>query len=318
MAADEAATVAALDAARSVFYDYVGSEGGRVVDTAGDSVLAVFATATGAVRAALAIQRSLRDAETNVPEDRRMRFRIGVNLGEVMEKSDGSIYGAGVNVAARLESLAEPGSVMISEDVQRQAKDRLDAVFHDAGTHVVKNVPDPVRAYRVGSAGSALSPKTKQKRPLVAAASLLVLIAAGAVWWATREAPTPAMLAADGTPTNDPILAVPTGPSIAILPFENLGGDPDQSYFADGITQDIINQMSPTMGLQVTSRASSFRYRSPDIDLLAAGRELGVQFLVVGSVRRDENTIRVNVELIDVTSGQQFWTNSYDRDLTLG
>ena len=317
MADDEAATLAALDAARSVFRDNVNAEGGRVVDTAGDSVLAVFATATGAVRAALAIQQALRDAEANVPEDRRMRFRIGVNLGEVMEKADGSIYGAGVNVAARLESLAEPGSVMVSEDVQRQAKDRLDAVFYDVGAHTVKNVADRVRAFRVGQAGSAPARGSKSKRALVAAVSMLVLIAAGAVWWFAREAPPAVMLTAAGEPTDDPVLAVPTGPSIAVLPFVNVSGDPEQDYFADGISEDILNQISPAMGIQVISRSSSFRYRGADIDASQAGAELGAQFLVVGSVRRAEGQIRVTAELVEVASGKKVWSDTYDRDLNI-
>src|SRR5258706_1742458 len=203
MAADERATVAALDAARGVFRRMIESNQGRVIDMAGDSVLAVFETATGAVSAAIAVQKELGSAAEMMPEDRQMRFRIGVHLGDVMEKPDGTVYGDGVNIAARLESLAEPGGTVVSESIQTAQRNRLANAFEVMGEHAGKNIAHPVRAYRVrihGAVGGAGATPEK------------------------RDAPP---------------LALPDKPAIAVLPFDNMAGDPEQEFFADGVAEAI-------------------------------------------------------------------------------
>ncbi len=268
MADDDAATLAALDAARAIFRNQVESERGRIVDTAGDSVLAVFATASGAVRAALGAQQALANADAGVSEKRRMRFRIGINLGEVIEKPDGSVYGAGVNVAARLESLAEPGAVMISEDAYRQVRRNRDLIFVDAGEHQLKNVDEPVHAYSVAHAAS----------------------------------PAPALIPA-------PV----TKPSIAVLPFVNMSGDPAQEYFTDGLSEDVITDLSKLSGLFVTARNSSFTYKGRAVNVGTVCRELGVRYVLEGSVRKAGGQVRITAQLIDSTTGGHVWAERYDR-----
>ena len=277
MAADERATVAALDAARAVFRNQIESNQGRVIDMAGDSVLAVFETATGAVSAALATQKEINLSGDTIPEDRRMRFRIGVHLGDVIEKSDGTVYGDGVNIAARLEGLAEPGGITVSESIRTAVRGKVSASFEDQGEQQVKNIPHSVRAYRVGNDGSA-APK-----------------------------PAPAV--------GDIDLSLPDKPSIAVLPFTNMSGDPEQEYFTDGITEDIITELSRFPSLFVIARNSSFSYKGKSPDIRRVGKELGVRYVVEGSIRRAGNRIRVTAQLIDSLSGNHIWAERYDRVL---
>ena len=219
MAGDDRATVAALDTARAVFRRQIEANQGRVIDMAGDSVLAVFETATGAVAAALAIQQEIGASVEAVPEDRRLRFRIGVHLGDVIEKADGTVYGDGVNIAARLEGLAEPGGIILSDMVHGAVRDRIKATFEDAGEHNVKNIPRAVRAYRV--LGEAAVP-----RHCASAAVAKPSLAGGEI-----------------------DLSLLDKPSIAVLPFANMSGDPEQDYFADGLVEDIITTLSKISGL---------------------------------------------------------------------
>ena len=277
MAADERATVAALDAARKVFRKQIESSQGRVIDMAGDSVLAVFETATGAVSAALAIQQEVNASAQSAPEERRMRFRIGVHLGDVMEKPDGTIYGDGVNIAARLEGLAEPGGVTVSESIRTAVKGKVSAAFEDQGAQQVKNIAEPVRAYRIGAASSAAPRAT-------AAASAAKL-------------------------------SGPEKPSIAVLPFTNMSGDPEQEYFADGITEDIITDISKISGLFVIARNSSFMFKNQRVDVKEVGGKLGVRHVLEGSVRKVGMKVRINVQLINAESGGHVWAERYDRDL---
>ncbi|HEX7436348.1 MAG TPA: adenylate/guanylate cyclase domain-containing protein, partial [Caldimonas sp.] len=222
MNCDERGTVAALDTARAVFRTTIDAHRGRVIDMAGDSVLAVFETASGAVVSALAIQAELARRSAGVAEDCRMQFRIGIHLGDVMEKADGTVYGDGVNIAARLEGIAEPGGVTVSDAVQCAVRQRLDATFDDLGEQRVKNIATPVRAYRV-----------RDQAP-----------AAG-----SDVAPAPARPAQKRDRVDKP--------SIAVLPFDNMSGDPEQEFFADGITEDIITELSRFRDLFVISRNSS-------------------------------------------------------------
>jgi adenylate cyclase len=277
MAADERATVAALDTARAVFRTHIESSQGRVIDMAGDSVLAVFETATGAVSAALAVQKELNASSDAVPEDRRMRFRIGVHLGDVIEKADGTVYGDGVNIAARLEGLAEPGGITVSDSVRNAVRGKVGATFEDQGEQQVKNIAHPVRAYRVGSAENA-APK-----------STFVV--------------------------GEIDLSLPVKPSIAVLPFTNMSGDPEQEYFTDGITEDIITELSRFHLLFVIARNSSFSYKGKSPDVRQVGKELGVRYVLEGSIRRAGNRIRVTAQLIDALNGTHIWAERYDRVL---
>lgn len=277
MAADERATVTSLDAARAVFRVQIESNQGRVIDMAGDSVLAVFDTATGAVMAALSIQENLSSISSSTSEERRMRFRIGVHLGDVIEKPDGTVYGDGVNIAARLQALAEPHGIMISDAVQGAVRGRVAASFIDQGEQTVKNIPQAVRAFRV--------------KP----ASYL----------------PPALTSTVG----EIDLSLPNKPSIAVLPFTNMSGDPDQEYFIDGVTEDIITELSRFRSLFVIARNSSFTYKGKSIDVRTVSRELGVRYVLEGSIRRAEKRVRVTAQLVDAVSGTHIWAERYDRVL---
>ncbi|KPK08439.1 MAG: guanylyl cyclase [Betaproteobacteria bacterium SG8_39] len=277
MALDERATVAALDVARKVFRSHIESNQGRVIDMAGDSVLAAFETATGAVSVALAVQHELNAGLDAIPEDRRMRFRIGVHLGDVIEKADGTIYGDGVNIAARLEGLAEPGGITVSDSVQGAVRGKVTASFVDQGEQTVKNIAHPVRAFRVQAAESTL--------PQAASAP-----------------------GAAGTPRSEK-------PSIIVLPFTNMSGVAEQEFFADGLTEDILTDLSRFRELFVISRNTSFKYKGEAVDVKKVARELGVRYVVEGSVRKSGNRVRITVQLIDAESDRHIWAERYDRDL---
>jgi len=274
MARDERATLAALDAGRGVFKVCIDANQGRVIDMAGDSVLAVFETASGAVNAALEIQKALAITAEALPEAQRMRFRIGIHLGDVIEKTDGTVYGDGVNIAARLEGLAEPGGITVSGMVHEAVRSRVAVHFADLGEQSVKNIAMPVRAFRV-------------------------------VRDATGEAasvPAPAAL------------PLPGKPSIAVLPFTNMSGDAEHEYFADGIVEDIITELSRYSELFVIARNSTFTYKGRAVKVQDVRRDLGVHYVVEGSVRRSGNRVRVTVQLVDAATGNHIWAERYDRD----
>ena len=276
MGGDERATVAALDSARGIFREHIETHQGRVIDMAGDSVLAAFDTATGAVDAALAVQEGLVAMAAAVPEDRQMRFRIGVHLGDVMEKTDGTVYGDGVNIAARLEGLAEPGGITVSDAVQGAVQGRVNATFADQGEQQVKNILHTVHAYRLVTA--------------------------------QREALTSA-LDRSRKPSSEK-------PSIAVLPFANMSGDPEQEYFADGISEDIITGLSKLRWFFVIARNSSFAYKGKADDVKRVARELSVRYVLEGSVRKGGNRVRITAQLIDASTGSHIWADRYDGDLT--
>jgi adenylate cyclase len=277
MAADERATVAALDAARALFREQIEGHQGRVIDMAGDSVLAIFETASGAVAASLAIQQKLDSASNEVPEARRMRFRIGVHLGDVIEKADGTIYGDGVNIAARLQGLSDPGGVSVSEAIRGAVKGKVAATFEDQGEQTVKNIAEPLRAYRA-KAGSTDASASKHSAAEID-------------------------------------LSLPDKPSIAVLPFNNMSGDLEQEYFTDGITEDIITELSRFRSLFVIARNSSFSYKGKSPDIRQVGKELGVRYVLEGSIRRADNRIRVTAQLVDATTGRHVWAERYDREI---
>ncbi len=271
---DEVGTHRQLSAGLDLIAKRVAEGGGRVVHTAGDAVLAEFASVVAAVEVAVGIQKGLADQAADIQRDKRLRFRVGVNLGEVIVDRD-EIYGDGVNVAARLESLAEPGGVCVSGAVFDQVKGKLDVAFEDLGLQPVKNISEPVRAYRI-----ALQP-----------------CAAGD--------------ALDGGIE----LALPDKPSIAVLPFVNMSGEADQEFFADGMAEDIITGLSRYRWFFVIARNSSFTYKGRAVAVTQVAKELGVRYVLEGSVRKAGNRVRVTAQLIDATTGHHIWADRYDRQL---
>ena len=270
MGRDEEATLRALTARRAVMDELIARHRGRIANTAGDSVLAEFASVVDAVRCAVEVQDAIAAANADEPDERRMRFRIGINLGDVLV-SDGNLFGDGVNVAARLETLAEPGGICVSGAVRDSVGTRLPIAFTDLGEQSVKNIAQPVRAFRIGAPGDAS-------------------ISAG-------ERPT---------------LARPDKPSLVVLPFQNLSGDPEQEYFADGMVEDITTALSRVHEFFVIARASAFTYKGKSVDVKRIGRELGVRYLVEGSVRRAGDRVRITGQLIDAETGAHLWADRYD------
>jgi len=274
MAADESGTLARLKGLRAEVIDpRISQFHGRIVGSAGDSLLVEFVSAVNAVQCAVEVQVGLAERNAGLPEDKRMVFRIGVNLGDVI-LGDGTIHGDGVNIAARLEKLAEPGSICIGRNIYDQVKGKLVCAYDDLGEQRFHNIPEPVRAFRV--------------RPT------------SAIDTASR--------AADALPLSD-------RPSIAVLPFTNMSGDPDQEYFSDGITEDIITELSRFHEFTVIARNSPFRYKGLSPKIEDVGRELRVKYVIEGSVRKIGNRVRVTVQLIDSTSAAHIWAERYDRGL---
>ena len=299
MSVDDRATVVALESARGVFRAYTLANDGRVIDTAGDSVLAVFETAAGAVSAALEVQRKLSANSSALPEDRRMRFRIGVHLGDVIEKADGTVYGDGVNIAARLEGLAEPGGITVSHSIQSAVKGKISATFHDLGEQTVKNIADPVRAYAVTSAEAKL------------AAATGVDVSAPVPGFGGR--PAIAVLPFTNLSGDS---STRRGPTVAVLPFAYLGDDPAHEYFAEGVVDDIITGLSRVRWLSVVARHSSFVFRGAEVDLARAARELHADYLLHGSFRRSGDRIRVSTHLTEAVGGTVVWAESQERRIS--
>ena len=318
MQGDEAATVATLKDYRAAIGRVIERHQGRIVNAPGDSILAEFASAVEAVQAAVEIQHSVRGRNVELAEDRRMEFRVGINLGDVIEEDDGTIYGDGVNIAARMEALADAGGVCVSSTVYDAVAGKLALGFDFLGAQQVKNIANPVNVYRVRSEtrpSPATPTKSRTLRWAVVAAAAVVVIAiglAGAWLWGER-----AGAPADGVGgAQDPVLALPAGPSIAVLPFVNLSGDPEQDYFVDGITEEIITALTQFRELFVIARNSTFQYKGQALDVRRIGEELGVRYVLEGSVRRAADTIRVTAQLIDAQTGAHLWAETYDRALS--
>jgi class 3 adenylate cyclase/TolB-like protein/tetratricopeptide (TPR) repeat protein len=324
MADDDVATMRTLTEYREVFSERVTGHKGRIVDTVGDSVLAIFDSVIEAVQAAVDVQRELADRNEALAGQRKMHFRIGVNLGDIIVRGDGTIYGDGVNVAARLEGLAAPGAVMISEDVHRYVDGKLDVELADAGEHEVKNIAKPVRAWRVlldgaeaVSSANIAVPAKKLRHPKVISGlvAAVVVVIGLAVWGVTVRVEVPQMVKADGTPTDDPILAMPAGPAIAVLSFENISGDTDKDYFASGLSEQILTELTRFDNLVVYGRDSTARFQDT-ADAREIGKALGVDYVLRGGVRAARDSIRVTVRLIDATTGGQVWAEDYEGTLT--
>ena len=276
MGADEEGTLAALKAIRRELVDpRIVEHRGRIVKTTGDGLLVEFASVVDAVRCAVELQHAMAEHNCEVPASERIEFRIGINLGDIII-DDGDIFGDGVNIAARLEALAEPGGICVSRVVRDQVRDKLDFTFEDLGEQLVKNIARPVRVHRL---------RLDQKRgPAVPSA---------------------------GNPAT-PALALPDKPSIAVLPFANMSGDPEQEYFADGMVEEIITALSRIRWLSVTARNSSFTYKGQHVDVKQVGRELGVRYVLEGSVRKSGSRVRITAQLIEAETGAHLWADRFD------
>ena len=272
MADDEVHTIETLKNYRQIISDLVSKHSGRVVDSPGDNILAEFGSAVDAVSCAVQIQNRLQKENAKFVEYMRLLFRIGVNIGDVVH-DDGRIYGSGVNVAARIEGIADPGGICISRNTYDQIKDKLNLEFEYLGEHEVHNIEEPVRVYRVLMESESSKPSAEVK------------------------------------------LELPDKPSIAVLPFDNMSGDPEQEYFSDGITEDIITALSRSALLFVISRISSFTYRDSALDVRRISSELGVRYILEGSVRKAGERIRVTAQLIDGINGSHVWAEKYDGEL---
>jgi len=269
MGADEEGTLAAIKAIRrELLHPKVAEHQGRIVKTTGDGALVEFPSAVDAVRFALDAQRGAAERNANVPEDRRIEFRIGINVGDVIFDED-DIYGDGVNIAARIEPLAEPGAICLSDNAYQQIKGKLAIDVTDMGERELKNIAQPVRVYGVRPTGAAAAAR--------------------------------------------PALSLPDRPSIAVLPFQNMSGDPEQDYFVDGMVEDIITGLSRIKWLFVIARNSTFTYKGRAVDMKQVGRELGVRYVLEGSVRKAGDRVRITGQLIDTTTGTHVWAERYDR-----
>ena len=315
MSQDEEATVKTLKHYRLTISGLVSEHSGRVVDSPGDNILAEFGSVVDAVKCAVKIQGTLKDKNAELPESRRMDFRIGVNLGDVIEEDD-RIYGDGVNIAARLEGLADPGGICISGTAFDHAKNKLAVGYQYLGEQAVKNIPDPVRAYKVmmepEQAGKVIGekgPKRTQWWWAPAAVALLVLVAVGLVWNFYWRAPKIA-------PASKEKMAfpLPDNPSIAVLPFTNMTGDPSQEFFSDGITENIITGLSQLNALFVIARNSTFTYKGKPVKVQQVAEDLGVRYVLEGSVRRSGERLRITAQFIDALKGHHLWSERYDRD----
>jgi len=275
MGVDEEGTLERLKALRREVVDpKIAEHYGRIVKTTGDGVLVEFASVVDAVRCAVAVQQAMLERNTEVVADNRIELRIGINLGDVIVEGD-DLYGDGVNIAARIEALAEPGGVFVSNTVHDHVRDRLPLAFEDLGEQQVKNIARPVRVYRVRDVGGAAnSPSAFQ-----------------------------------------PALPLPDKPSIAVLPFQNISGDPEQEYFADGMVEEIITALSRIRWLFVIARNSSFTYKGKAVDVKQVGRELGVRYVLEGSVRKGGNRVRITAQLIEAETGAHLWADRFDGSL---
>ncbi len=316
MADDEEATVRTINAYRQLMTSLIKDHRGRVVDAKGDNVLAEFPSVVDAVQCAVAVQKEFQARNAELPESRRMEFRIGINLGDVIEEQ-GTIYGDGVNVAARLEGLAEGGGICISGTAFDQVKNRASVGYEYRGKQGVKNIPDPVRGYKVllqaEAAGKVIGEEEPRprKRPWasIAAVAVLAMVAGGLIWnFYVRPDIEPASIERMASP-------LPGKPSIAVLPFANMSEDPNQEYFSDGITEEIITALSKVPDLSVIARNSSFTYKGKSVSIPTVARELGVRYVLEGSVRKAADKVRVTAQLIDAQTNNHLWAERYDRDL---
>jgi adenylate cyclase len=274
MGRDEEGTLANLKSFRKSLVDpCIAAHRGRIVKTTGDGMLVEFASAVDATRCAVEVQRGMATQNADLPQERKIEFRIGIHVGDIII-DDNDIFGDGVNIAARLEGIAEPGGVCISDDAQRQVRGKVEVGFDDMGEQSLKNIAEPMRAWRVRLDSTTASPAAK--------------------------------------PDTAPALTLPEKPSIAVLPFQNMSGDPEQEHFADGMVEDIITGLSRSKALLVIARNSTFTYKGKAVDIKQVGRELGVRYVLEGSVRKSGNRVRITGQLIDAATGAHLWADRFD------
>jgi adenylate cyclase len=320
--ADEEGTLSRLKALRAEVIDpKIADHHGRIVKTTGDGLLVQFASVVDALRCAAEIQAAMAESNAPLPVDKRIDLRIGIHQGDIVVE-DGDIFGDGVNVAARLEGLAEPGSICVSARVHEDAAGKLDIAFRDLGEQQLRNIARPVHAYAVSAA--ALPTRSRRhrlgSRGLIAAATILGIAAIGtATWWAWPRVSAPAITAQALRTAMPPAANVDTKPaprlSIVVLPFANLSNDPEQQYFADGITEDLTTDLSRLTNVLVISRNTAFTYKDKRVDAKQIGRELGVRYVLEGSVRRSGNEVRINAQLIDAATNTHLWAERFDHDI---
>jgi adenylate cyclase len=318
MGEDEETTVRTLTAYREVLTTLIQQHSGKVLDSPGDNLMAEFASVVDAVQCAVAVQKEIKARNDELPENRRMQFRIGINLGDVIQEED-RIYGDGVNIAARLEGLADSGGICISKTAFDHIESKLPFGYEFLGDQTVKNIAKPVGAYRVLMEPRVTIAEKPQKEkaaavrrgPIIISAIAVLVVAISFVIWQFyihRPSVEPAAVAKMAYP-------LPDKPSIAVLPFNNLSGDPDQEYFCDGMSEDLITDLSKISGIFVIARNSTFAYKGKSVKIRQVAEELGVRYVLEGSVRKADNQIRINAQLIDAVKGYHLWADRYDGNL---
>jgi adenylate cyclase len=319
MGLDEVGTLRRLQAYRTILDQLIAAHRGRIFNTAGDSFVADFASAVDAVDCAVAVQDAIEKENEGRPAGEQMRFRIGIHLGDVIVEGP-NLFGDGVNIAARLEALAEPGGICLSGPVRDQLGSRLPIGLTTLGEQKVKNIAEPVRVFKTGGAPGRGSPPSVHRRPatirvvMAVPAVLALMAAAGAAWWFwPGRHSEPQQLQAEST--SAPVQPYPAPRlSIVVLPFANLSDDPQQEYFVDGITEDLTTDLARIEGSQVIARNTSFTYKGKSVDAKQIGRELGVRYVLEGSIQRSGNQVRINTQLVDAETGAHLWAERFDRD----
>jgi len=319
MGQDEAATVRTIETYREVMSSLIMQHRGRVIDAPGDNLLAEFASVVDAVQCGVAVQNEFQARNTELPENRIMEFRIGINLGDVIEEGD-RIYGDGVNIAARLEALADPGGICISKTAFDHIETKLPLGYEYLGDQTVKNIAKPVGAYRVlmepritvaGEKERAKIVPFWRRKTILAGGIALVVVIIVAVIWNFYFRPPPMEVAS----VKKMAFPLPEKPSIAVLPFNNLSGDPAQDYIADGISENIISALSKISEMFVIASNSTFTYKRKPVKVQQVSEELGVRYVLEGSAQKIGNRVRITAQLIDATTGHHLWSEKYDRDM---
>ena len=321
--ADEDRILARLRSLRSDLIDpTIAVHHGRIVKRTGDGSIVEFRSVVDAVNCAIEVQRAMVERNAGVAPDRRIEFRIGIHLGDVVEESDGDLMGDGVNIAARLESVAAPGAICLSEDAYRQVKGRLDLAVHDLGPTQLKNIAEPIRVYSLDVGQAARAKRAERKTPstlglLALGTAALAILAAASAWYllGVNRAPSLATTAPAPIASNAAAPVEPAHLSIVVLPFKNLSGDPGQDYFADGITDNLTTDLSRIRGSFVIASTTAFTYRGKTLDAKEIGKELGVRYILEGSVQREGTRVRVNAQLIDAQSGAHLWADRFEEEV---